>query len=386
MTDMPTPRRTRRSDRYREEAAPAAPSLISVEAPKPPAAPAAEAAPAKAAEPVPAGTSAQQYTRRRAVRHTPADMTEQPTRQVTPVRSALPAEASASVQPMASAETAAPVPRPRKLPQPTPAAYQPPAPPVMERPRTRRPDAPDMMERPRTSPGQMQRPPRAQARPRMPLWMSVTLVVLVFVLAGLFTAKSLMEAYLVTRQQERQASYQRVVDAHPIYFKHIIEQYAEENNLHPAFVAAIILNESSYRTDAVSSVGARGLMQLMPDTAEWIAHKLNVSGYSYDRMFDAESNIRFGTWYLGYLAKLFRGDPVLVAAAYHTGQGEVTSWLSDRSMSEDGVTIALENMIDGPTKAYARRVTQAYAIYEALFYRPTGSDAAVSVYADAAGS
>lgn len=370
MTDMPTPRRTRRSDRYREEAAPAAPSLISVEAPKPPTAPAAEAAPAKAAEPAPAGTSAQQYARRRAVRHTPADMTEQPTRQVTPVRSAMPAEASASVRPAAPAE--APVPRPRKLPQPTPAAYQPPTPPVMERPRT--------------SPAQMQRPPKAQARPRMPLWMSVTLVVLAFVLAGLFTAKSLMEAYLVTRQQERQAAYQRVVDAHPIYFKNIIEQYAEENNLHPAFVAAIILNESSYRTDAVSSVGARGLMQLMPDTAEWIAHKLNVSGYSYDRMFDAESNIRFGTWYLGYLAKLFRGDPVLVAAAYHTGQGEVTSWLSDRSMSEDGVTIALENMIDGPTKAYARRVTQAYAIYEALFYRTTGSDAAVSVYADAAGS
>ena len=373
MTDMPTPRRTRRSDRYREEAAPAAPSLISVEAPKPPAAPAAEAVPARAAEPAPAGTSAQQYARRRAVRHTPAEVTE-PTRQITPVRSAAPVEAPA------------PVPRPRKLPQPTPAAYQTPAPPVMERPRTRRPDAPDMMEHPRNAPGQMQRPPRAQARPRMPLWMSVTLVVLVFVLAGLFTAKSLMEAYLVTRQEERQAAYQRVVDAHPIYFKNVIEQYAEENNLHPAFVAAIILNESSYRTDAESSVGARGLMQLMPDTAEWIAGKLDVSGYSFDRMYDAESNIRFGTWYLGYLSKLFRGDPVLVAAAYHTGQGEVTSWLSDRSMSQDGLTIELDNMIDGPTKAYARRVTQAYAIYEALFYRTTGSDAAVSVYADAAGS
>ena len=363
MTDSPTPRRTRRSDRYKEEGAPAAPSLVSVEAPKPAAEP---AAPAQAA--APAETSAQQYSRRRAARYQPPE-----TPQAAPIDEPRPS---------------APVPRPRKLPQTTYTQPEPPrpAPPAMERPHTRHSGAPVVMDRPRTAPGQMQRPPKPQARPRMPLWMSITLVVLVFVLAGLFTAKSLMEAYLVTRQEERQAAYQRVVDAHPIYYKDIIEKYAAENNLHPAFVAAIILNESSYRSDAVSSVGARGLMQLMPDTAEWIAGKLDVSGYSFDRMFDAESNIRFGTWYLGYLSRLFRGDPVLVAAAYHTGQGQVTKWLSDDEMSQDGVTIQLENMIDGPTKSYAGRVTQAYAIYEALFYRASGGDAAGAVSVNAPGS
>ena len=166
-----------------------------------------------------------------------------------------------------------------------------------------------------------------------------------------------------------------MVDAHPIYYKDLIEQYAAEYNLKPAFVTAIILNESSFRTDAESSVGARGLMQLMPQTAEWIAGKLDVPGYSFDRMYDAETNIRFGTWYLGYLSRLFQGNPVSVAAAYHAGQGQVSSWLSDPGISKDGITIDLDGLMDGPTKTYARRVTQAYGIYEALYYPPADSAA-----------
>lgn len=254
------------------------------------------------------------------------------------------------------------------------------APPVVAREERRRPVAPAayhlMQEdgREQVPPPAMERPVKASVREkeragkRMPTWLVAALAVLFFLSAGLFTAQSLMQAYLTQRQQEREAAYQRVVDAHPIYYKDLIEQYAAENNLHPAFVEAIILNESSYRTDAESSVGARGLMQIMPDTAEWIAGKLKESSYSFDNMYDAETNIKYGTWYLGYLSKLFRGDPILVSAAYHAGQGEVTGWLSDPSMSEDGVTIKLENMIDGPTKRYAGRVTKAYGVYEALYY------------------
>ncbi len=254
------------------------------------------------------------------------------------------------------------------------------APPAVAREERRRPVTPAayhlMQEdgREQVPPPTMERPVKASVREkeragkRMPTWLVAALAVLFFLSAGLFTAQSLMQAYLTQRQQEREAAYQRVVDAHPIYYKDLIEQYAAENNLHPAFVEAIILNESSYRTDAESSVGARGLMQIMPDTAEWIAGKLKESSYSFDNMYDAETNIKYGTWYLGYLSKLFRGDPILVSAAYHAGQGEVTGWLSDPSMSEDGVTIKLENMIDGPTKRYAGRVTKAYGVYEALYY------------------
>ena len=157
-----------------------------------------------------------------------------------------------------------------------------------------------------------------------------------------------------------------------------IEQYAAENNLQPAYVAAIIRNESSFRTNAESSVGARGLMQVMEDTAEWIAHKLDVKEYSYDMLWDAETNIRFGCWYLGWLSKLFRGDPVAVTAAYHAGQGQVNTWLGDSAISSDGSTIALENLPEGNTKTYVERVTRTYAVYDALCYHmfnPDGSAA-----------
>ena len=141
-------------------------------------------------------------------------------------------------------------------------------------------------------------------------------------------------------------------------------------------VAAIIRNESSFRTDAESSVGARGLMQLMPDTAEWIAGKIGDSNYSFDHLYDAETNIRYGCWYLNYLSKLFRGDAVLVSSAYHAGQTTVTRWLSDKSISSDGVTIPVDKLPDGPTKQYAGRVTTSYGIYEALLYPNESAEAA----------
>ena len=229
--------------------------------------------------------------------------------------------------------------------------------------------APPVMERPK-APAR-----RARSAPawRMPPWLTGCLTGMLLLVMALLAAQGLMQAYLKQRADEREAAHQRVVDSHPIYYKDLIEQYAAENNLKPAFVAAIILNESSFRTDAESSVGARGLMQLMPDTAEWIAGKLDMDYFHFDFMYDAEMNIRFGTWYLGYLSRLFRGDPVSVASAYHAGQGTVTRWLSDGSKSSDGISLDLDSLTDGPTKTYAGRVTQAYAIYEALYYPQPGS-------------
>ncbi|MBQ8313860.1 MAG: lytic transglycosylase domain-containing protein [Clostridia bacterium] len=224
--------------------------------------------------------------------------------------------------------------------------------------------------------------PRRQEKRKLPLWITASIIALLILLLALLAAQNLMQAYIVQQQNAREAAYQRIVDNHPIYFKDLIDQYAAENNLQPAFVAAIILNESSFRTDAESSVGARGLMQLMPDTAEWISGKLGDSYYSFDHMWEAEQNIRYGCWYLNYLSKLFRGDPVTMASAYHAGQTTVTGWLSDPAMSPDGLSLSLSGMKDGPTKTYAGRVTQAYAIYDALFYQTApapGAEPAASV-------
>lgn len=124
--------------------------------------------------------------------------------------------------------------------------------------------APPVMERPKAP----ARRTRSAPAWRMPPWLTGCLAGMLLLVMALLAAQGLMQAYLKQRADEREAALQRVVDSHPIYYKDLIEQYAAENNLKPAFVAAIILNESSFRTDAESSVGARGLMQLMPDTAE----------------------------------------------------------------------------------------------------------------------
>lgn len=371
MTDTPTPRHSRRSDRYRAETA-------AVES---------HAQSAGTAQTQPLRKvqlhqevidRQQQEAKARAAQNEP--LTQQPYRR--PARPAAQPGASAPAQPLRRQQAVSAAPSRRKVAEPVQPIRRQDMTPAVTRPSAQ--EEQPLLDRPRHAP--LQSMPDKPLRPRMPLWMTTAIVLMVFALGAMVAAQSLMQAYLVQREQERAAAYQQVVDSHPIYFKDVIEKYAAENNLKPAFVAAIILNESSFRTNAESSVGARGLMQLMPDTAEWIAGKLDVTGYSFDRMYDAESNIRFGTWYLGYLSRLFRGDPVLVAAAYHAGQGQVNSWLSNEAMSKDGVTIDLENMIDGPTKSYAGRVTQAYAIYEALFYRTAGSAAADTVHADASGS
>ncbi len=231
--------------------------------------------------------------------------------------------------------------------QPSPAA---PAP-VMDRPATAR-----------------RAPSRRRAAWRMPRWMMIALCSCAALLAVSVTALSLMSAYL-TRQAELHAAEQQAIDEnYPMLYRDLIESAAAEYNLNPAYVCAIIRNESSFRPMAESAVGARGLMQLMPDTAEWIAHKLRISGYAFDRMYDPASNIRFGCWYLHYLSDLFQGDPISVTCAYHAGQGEIAGWLSSSEYTDNGVSLLLDRLPEGPTKSYAGRVTRDYGIYQTKYF------------------
>ncbi len=215
-----------------------------------------------------------------------------------------------------------------------------------------------------------------KAKP-FPKWLSWALTLTVVVIMALYAAYMLQRAYLVRKEEERITAYQAILSNYHVTesegrnvvtWQAIIEKYAAQYNLQPAFVTAIIRNESSFRTNAESGIGARGLMQMMPSTAEWIAGKLDDSHYDFDDMWDAETNIRYGCWYLGYLSDLFGGDPLLVACAYHAGQGEVRSWLGDRSISLDGKTVPMENIPIEETKTYAGRVTRAYGIYQTLLY------------------
>ena len=214
------------------------------------------------------------------------------------------------------------------------------------------------------------RPSARKVAWKLPPWLMAALITVSSLLAVAFTAQCLMAAYL-SNQKALHESEQRKIDAeYPVLYQDLIERYAAAYNLSPAYVTAIIRNESSFRPNAESSAGARGLMQLMPDTAEWIAQKEGVSGYAFERMYDPETNIRFGCWYLNYLSRLFSGDPVSVTCAYHAGQGTVASWLSDGRLSTDGIHLSITRLPEGPTRQYAERVTRDYGIYLQKVYSP----------------
>ncbi|MEG0766919.1 MAG: lytic transglycosylase domain-containing protein [Clostridia bacterium] len=207
-------------------------------------------------------------------------------------------------------------------------------------------------------------------------------IALIVTLVALLSAISLSIAYgvhqwrLRVAEEERITALAREKAQHPFYYRDLVEAYASKQGLDPAFVAAIILKESSFKPDAISEIGARGLMQLMPDTAEWVAHKLDEDAtYSFDRMFDPETNIRYGTWFLGYLQRKFQNDPVKMAAGYHAGGGRVSEWLANPAYSANGKS--LDTIPYQDTDRYVQRVMIAYAIYQKHYYppvEPTPSD------------
>lgn len=214
--------------------------------------------------------------------------------------------------------------------------------------------------------------PQEQERPRLRIpWLGIAAFAMALIAVGLWIAQMSFDRQTGQVLAAREAAEAALLESHPLRYRELIEQKAQKYNLSPAFVAAIILNESSFRPDAESSVGARGLMQLMDETAGWICGKMDGSGYDFDAMYDAETNVEYGCWYLNFLSQRFRGDPVLVAAAFHAGQGQVQNWLNDSRYSSDNLTIRLEDMADGPTKQYAARVLNAFAAYKRLYYETT---------------
>ena len=202
----------------------------------------------------------------------------------------------------------------------------------------------------------------------VPVWIRVSLISLAVFLALSLTAQILMQAYLTRRTEAHKAEQKAIDSNYPLMYRKLIEDTSAQYNLSPSLIAAVIMNESSFRPDAESAVGARGLMQLMPDTAEWIAHKLRVDDYQPDQLTVPETNVRFGCWYLNYLCSLFDGDPLCVVCAYHAGQGEISSWLSNPLYSSDGQTLNMGSLPDGPTKQYAGRVIRDYGIYQAKYF------------------
>lgn len=203
---------------------------------------------------------------------------------------------------------------------------------------------------------------------RIPTPLRILLIILC-VTIFLTSAVGITRSYLARQEERRRLEAEAAERAqHPLQYAGLITQYALARDLDPALVSAVILCESSFNPLAESRVGARGLMQMMEDTAGWIAHKLDEddASYSFDRLYDAETNIRFGTWYLSYLSRRFGGDVTKIVCAYHAGQGNVDAWLANPKYSSDGVTLDVIPTQD--TAAYASRVLRARDVYRKYYF------------------
>ena len=111
----------------------------------------------------------------------------------------------------------------------------------------------------------------------------------------------------------------------PLKHEDIIRQQSAEKGLPPELVAAVIFRESRFR-DQTSSAGARGLMQITPNTAEIIEELSGGSTFEQEDLADPDINIRYGTFYLRHLLDKFDGNEVAALAAYNGGETNVAAW------------------------------------------------------------
>jgi soluble lytic murein transglycosylase len=115
---------------------------------------------------------------------------------------------------------------------------------------------------------------------------------------------------------------------YPLEYEHIVRGHAEQYELDPALLAAVIYRESEFDADARSSSGAIGLMQLLPETAEGIAQLTGGNRFVVDDLYDPEINVRYGSFYLRRLLRKY-DDERLALAAYNAGQANVDEWIAE---------------------------------------------------------
>lgn len=154
---------------------------------------------------------------------------------------------------------------------------------------------------------------------------------------------------------------------YPLPYQGIIYRYALDNNVDPFLIAGVIRTESKFFPQARSPKGALGLMQMMPETAEWVAEQVEYHEFSMVDLEEPEISIRFGTWYLSSLKKEFQGNEVLMLAAYNGGRGNVRQWMSKNSWTMDFQEI--QQIPFKETREYVERVLRSKQHYQELYGR-----------------
>ncbi len=153
---------------------------------------------------------------------------------------------------------------------------------------------------------------------------------------------------------------------HPRDYADTVARFAAEYAVDKNAIFAIICTESGFRPDAESAAGARGLMQITEETFDWIKMKIAPSEpLTFDDLYDAEINIRFGAYLLSVCLSRYENDLPTAAAAYHSGMGLVDNLLKEGEYSSDGKT--LSSFPYAQMNRYVYKVKRNYKLYCELY-------------------
>ncbi len=151
----------------------------------------------------------------------------------------------------------------------------------------------------------------------------------------------------------------------PTNYSNYVVKYSEEYGLNKNLVYSIIKAESSFNPKAVSHRNAKGLMQIMDSTGEWAAEKIKIKDFESSMLFEPDTNIRIGCWYISKLINQYDQNVELALSAYNAGSGNVAKWLKDTDISINGKT--LDRIPFKETENYVKKIKRYNYIYKKLY-------------------
>ena len=153
---------------------------------------------------------------------------------------------------------------------------------------------------------------------------------------------------------------------YPRKYDAAVQQWAQTYDLDPLLVDAFIRTESGFDPEATSSVDARGLMQMTEETFLWLRSKIaEGEGLEFADLYDPDTSIRFGCYYLHLCMERYKGDVATAAAAYHSGWGTVDNLLRMEEHSTDGET--LQGFPYNQMHHYVNKITACYDAYQRIY-------------------
>lgn len=155
-----------------------------------------------------------------------------------------------------------------------------------------------------------------------------------------------------------------VRQAYPIYFADLVLDWAREYELDPLYVASLIRQESSYDVTAFSIAGARGLMQLMPPTAQDVADRLGLTNYQLSDLYRPMVNVQMGSFYLGSTRDFLGGDVVGALLGYNAGPGRAAGWTES---AQGDIDLLYETIPFEETQLYLDITYENFSVYREVY-------------------